>query len=128
MVPAWVRLLFALTGVYDFGIGLAFLTFGPRLFAAAGVTPPNHWGYVEFGALMLMTFGAVFFAVAARPAANRNLIPFGILFKLSYVGVVAYHWIAGDVPDLFKPFAVVDGAMVLLFVAAYVVLGRPRPA
>lgn len=120
----WIPWLFWLTGTYDFSIGLAFLALGPRLFFAAGVTPPNHWGYVEFGALMLMTFGAMFFAIAVRPVANRNLIPFGVMFKLSYVAVVVFHWATGDVPDLFKPFAVVDAGMLVLFLHAYVALRR----
>ena len=66
-------------------------------------------------------------AVAASPVANRNLIPFGMLLKLSYVGIVAYYWMATDLPFLFKPFAVVDALMFVLFVVAYRELARERP-
>ena len=59
-----IRLLFAVAGVYDFFIGLAFLLFGPRLFDSAGVPQPNHWAYIQFGALLLVVFGLMFFAVA----------------------------------------------------------------
>ena len=123
----YIRLLFAIVGVYDFVIGLAFLGFGPALFEATGVPAPNHWGYIQFASLMLVTFGAMFFAVAASPVANRNLIPFGMLLKLSYVGIVAYYWMATDLPFLFKPFAVVDALMFVLFVVAYRELARERP-
>ena len=123
----YIRVLFAVAGLYDFVIGLAFLRFGPALFEATGVPAPNHWGYIQFASLMLVTFGAMFFAVAASPVANRNLIPFGMLLKLSYTGLVAYYWVATDLPFLFKPFAVVDALMFVLFVVAYRELARERP-
>ncbi len=119
-----IRMLFAITGVYDLGIGVAFLFFGPQLFDFAGVPPPNHWGYIQFGCLMLGVFGLMFFAVAYDPVANRNLIPYGMLLKLSYTGLVAYYWATTDCPWLFKPFAIVDALMFVLFVVAY----RKRPA
>src|SRR5436190_1091802 len=99
--------------------GQTFLFFGPRLFDSAGVPQPNHWAYIQFGALILVVFGLMFFAVARDPVSNRNLIPFGMLLKLSYTGLVAYYWITTDCPLLFKPFAVIDGAMLVLFLLAY---------
>ncbi len=56
-----LRLLFVVAGLYDFVIGAAFLVAGPQLFERAGVTPPNHWGYVQFAALLLIVFGMMFF-------------------------------------------------------------------
>jgi len=126
MSPLWIRVLFGIAGAYDFLLGLAFLGYGPSLFEAAGVPPPNHWGYLQFASLLLMTFGVMFFAVAASPKANRNLIPYGILLKLSYTAVVAYHWAVSDVPLLFKPFAIIDAVMLVLFAVAYGELGRQR--
>jgi len=124
MTPGAVRILFALAGFYDFGIGLAFLLYGPQLFEQAGVPQPNHWGYIQFGSLLLVIFGLMFFAVAAAPFANRNLIPYGMLLKVAYTGLVVYYWVTTDCPLLFKPFAVVDGVMFVLFAVAYVSLGR----
>jgi len=124
MTLSTIRLLFAVAGLYDFLIGLAFLLAGPQLFEAAGVPPPNHWGYAQFGSLMLIIFGMMFFAIAYDPVANRNLMPYGMLLKLSYICLVAYYWVAGDCPMLFKPFAVIDAAMLLLFLPAY----AKRPA
>ena len=50
-----------------------------------------------------------------------------MLLKLSYTGLVAYYWVATDLPFLFKPFAVVDALMFVLFVVAYRELARERP-
>lgn len=119
-----IRLLFVVAGLYDFLIGLTFLGFGPQLFTAAGVPHPNHWGFTQFGALLLMVFGAMFFTIAYNPVANRNLIPFGMLLKVSYTGLVAWYWLTTDCPLLFKPFAVIDAVMFVLFYLAY----RARPA
>jgi hypothetical protein len=119
MSPTVVRPLFVVAGLYDLVIGLTFLFFGPRLFETTGVPQPNHWAYIQFGSLLLMIFGAMFFAVAYDPAANRNLIPFGMLLKLSYTGLVAYYWATTDCPTLFKPFAVIDAVMLVLFYLAY---------
>jgi hypothetical protein len=124
MKPTWVRWLFAVSGAYDFVIGVAFLVAGPAIFDAGGVPHPNHWAYIQFAALLLVVFGLMFFAVAADPAANRNLIPFGILLKASYVGVCGYYWATTGVPTLFQPFAVIDAVMLVLFAAAYQKMGR----
>ncbi|MBI3410046.1 MAG: hypothetical protein HY040_17025 [Planctomycetes bacterium] len=114
-----VRWIFLVAALYDFLIGLAFLLFGPQLFETAGVPQPNHWAYIQFGALLLIVFGIMFFAVAFDPVANRNLMPFGLLLKLAYTGLVAYYWATTDCPLLFKPFAIIDAAMFVLFLLAY---------
>jgi hypothetical protein len=119
MTLSTVRLLFAIAGLYDFIIGILFLFFGPQLFETAGVPQPNHWGYIQFGSLLLVTFGIMFFAVAYDPVANRNLIPYGMLLKLSYTGLVTYYWVTTDCPLLFKPFAFIDAVMFVLFLVAY---------
>lgn len=121
-----VRLLFALAGLYDFGIGLIFLFYGPQLFDATRVPPPNHWGYIQFGSLMLMIFGLMFFAIARDPIGNRRLMLYGMLLKLSYSGLVAYYWFTTDCPLLFKPFAVIDLVMFILFLIAYMKRLAPR--
>ena len=114
-----VRLLFAIVGAYDVVIGLAFLFFGAALFTWADVPHPNHWGYIQFGALLLLIFGAMFFAVARDPVGNRNLIPYGIALKVCYAGIVGYYWLTTGCPTLFKPFAVIDAVTVALFWTAY---------
>lgn len=133
MTATWIRLLFAFAGLYDAVIGLGFLLLGPQLAYTVGVTPPYHWGFVQFPALLLVIFGAMFFTVAAAPAANRNLIPFGMALKASYTALVAYYWAFTDLPFILKPFAVIDAVMLVLFALAYRELGgrsapAPRPS
>jgi hypothetical protein len=119
MTLPMIRLVFVVAGAYDLLIGLTFLFFGPQLFDASGVPHPNHWGYIQFGSLLLVIFGIMFFAVAFDPLANRNLIPYGILLKLSYSGLVAYYAATSGCPMLFKPFAIIDAVMLVFFVLAY---------
>ncbi len=127
MTRGTIRALFAVAGVYDGGLGLAFLFAGRALFEAFGVTPPNHPGYVQFPAALLVVFALMFFAVAADPVRNRNLVPWGILLKASYCGVVGYHWLAGGIPGMWKPFWFADLAFLLLFAWAWSAL-RAEPA
>src|SRR5262249_37958312 len=118
------RLLFAIAAAYDGIIGIAFLCTGPKIFDDAGVPQPNHWGYIYFASALLITFGIMFMAIAAAPLRNCNMIPFGALLKVCYVAVVGYYWLTTDVPMLFKPFAVVDAVMLVLFLWAYGTIRR----
>jgi hypothetical protein len=126
--PRWIPLLFAVAALYDGVLGLAFLFAPGWPFATFGVTPPNHMGYVQFPAALLLIFGLMFLAIARDPLANRNLIPYGILLKLAYSGVVLAYWLGRGIPGMWKPFAVVDLAMAALFLWAWSVLRRPRTA
>jgi len=114
-IPSSIRLLYAIAALYDGVLGLAFLAAGPAIFAAAGITPPNHWGYVHFAAGLLAIFGLMFLMIALRPWENRNLIVYGILLKVCYVGTVAWHWAHGGIPDMWKYFAAADTVFAVLF-------------
>lgn len=122
----WISLLFAAAAIYDGVLGLAFIVFPAALYQRFGVTPPNHWGYVEFAAALLIVFALMFANIARRPAANRNLIPYGILLKVAYCAVVFRYWLTVEIPDMWKPWAVADVVFALLFLWAYTALGRPR--
>ncbi len=111
--------LFYAAAVYDAVLGLAFLFAAPAVFEWWGVTPPNHFGYVQFPAALLIVFALMFLAIAKRPAANRRLIPYGMLLKVSYCGVVFYHWISSGIPGMWKPFAIIDLVFLILFAWAY---------
>ncbi|HEX6030322.1 MAG TPA: hypothetical protein VFY90_02750, partial [Tepidiformaceae bacterium] len=87
-----IQWLFIVSAIFDGVLGLAFLFAGSRIFDWFDVTAPNHWGYVQFGAAILVVFAIMFAQIARDPAANRAFIPYAVLFKLSYAGVVAYHW------------------------------------
>jgi len=120
-----VSLLFVVAALYDGLLGLLFLFAGASAFQWFGVTPPNHWGYLQFPAALLIVFAIMFAMVAKNPVANRNLIPYGMLLKVSYCGVVFFHWFTAGIPDMWKPFAFGDFAFLVLFVWAYQSLKKP---
>lgn len=119
MPLAMQKLLFLVAGLYDLLIGLVFLFFGAALLDWAGIPQPNHMGYLQFAALQLLIFGAMFLAVSRDPVGNRNLIPYGMLLKVCYVGLTSFYWVQGECPRLFQPFAVIDAVMLVLFWLAY---------
>jgi hypothetical protein len=122
-----IRGLFYLAALYDGVLGLAFLFSADGLYTRFRVTPANHPGYVQFPALLLVVFALMFLAVARNPARNRNLIPYGMLLKVAYCGVVGFYWFGAGIPDMWKPFAVIDAVFLALFIWAYrVLMGKPR--
>jgi len=74
-----------------------------------------------------MVFAAMFVAVAAHPVRNRNLIPYGMLLKVSYCGVVMFHWLTAGLPDIWKPFCIVDFIFLILFAWAWTTIRRNAP-
>lgn len=119
-----IRVLFAVAALYDGLLGIAFLAAAPALFAWFGVTPPNHFGYVHFPAALLIVFALMFWTISVDPAANRDLIRYGVLLKVSYCSVVFYHWFTGGIPFIWKPFAIADLGFLVLFLWALTWLKR----
>jgi hypothetical protein len=89
------------------------------MFEYYATIPPNHFGYVQFPALILIIFGIMFFAIAKNPLKNRNLIPFGMLLKISYCSIVLYYWALGSVANMFLPFAIFDFIFLVIFLIIY---------
>lgn len=118
MHPSWIRPLFIVAGLYDTLLALVFLFFAGSVFQAFGVTPPNHLGYVQFPALLLLIFGAMFFRIARDPVANRDLIWYGVALKVAYSGTVFFHQVTAGVPSMWIPWAWADLAFLVLFVVA----------
>jgi len=114
-----VRVLFAIGAVYDGVLGLVFLVAPAAMFRWFVVTPPNHYGYVQFPALLLIVFALMFAAIARNPARNRNLIPYGAMLKIAYCGTVFAYWVGRGIPGMWKPFAFADLAFLILFLWAY---------
>lgn len=121
----WVRVVFALGALYDGLLGLAFLLFHGPLFDAFGVTPPNHAGYVQFPALLLIIFAIMFARIAMDPGGRRELMIYGVLLKLSYAGVVAGYWLTSGVPDMWLPMAGLDVVWGVMFGVAYMKTAGP---
>ena len=68
--------IFYLAAGYDGLLGLIFVLAPYRLFSGAGIEPPNHIGYVQFPALLLLVFAWMFWQIGQRPLQNRNLSTF----------------------------------------------------
>ncbi len=123
-----VRLLLTVAGFYDGILGAIFLVAAPRAFSLAGIPVPSQWGYVHFGAALLLIFALMFFAAALQPHGNRNLIAFGMLLKIAYVAVVGNEWMHGGVPLVFIAFGVCDLVWLFGLGWAFYVIGRPVAA
>ena len=121
-----ISALYIVAGLYYGILGAAFLIAWGPLFRHFEVTPPNHPGYVQFPALLLIIFALMFFAVAVDPIRNRNLIPYGVLLKAAYCGTVFWYWFTQGIPDMWKPFAWIDLAFAVLFVWSWLQLRRQR--
>ena len=121
-----VRVLFLVAAAYDGLLGLLFLFAAGQAFQWAQAAPPNHLGYVQFPAPLLLVFAIMFLAVAWKPQQNRGLILYGILLKVSYCGVAIYHWSAAGIPGMWKPFVVFDFIFIPLFAVAYLAAGKQQ--
>jgi hypothetical protein len=115
----WRKGLFYISALYDGLLGLAFLCCWSRLFEHFHVTPPNHPGYVQFPALLLIIFGLLFLKIARDPEANRDLIVFGILLKIAYAGLVFWYHFKTGIPQMWMWCAYIDTAFLILFILAW---------
>jgi hypothetical protein len=125
----WIRPLFWLAAAYDGILGAIFLASPSWVFTQFNVAPPNHFGYVQFPAALLVIFGMIFVAIARDPVANRSQILYGILLKVAYCSIAGYYWVTADIPVIWKPFVWADFIMGLLFIVAYASIeAGPRSA
>jgi hypothetical protein len=120
--------MFAIAALYDGALGAAFLLAPSQIYRMAEVTPPNHWAYVQFPAALLLIFAWMFVAIARNPVRNKGLIVYGILLKVAYCGIAFWYWFAEGIPALWKPFAVIDLAMAVLFLWSHRTLSAFRDA
>jgi hypothetical protein len=125
MKTEWIRPLFVVAGLYDALLGLAFMAAWPSIYQRFGVAPPNHPGYILFGAATIAIFGVGFLFVAAAPERNRDIIKLGMLLKLAYAGTVLFYRSRGEMPAMWVPFAWIDLVFFVTFVMAHGAL-RPR--
>ncbi|MGI9456021.1 MAG: hypothetical protein ACR2NU_05630 [Aeoliella sp.] len=124
-VAKWIIALFVVAALYDGILGLTFLFAPTAPFDWFEVSPPNHVGYVQFPAGLLIIFALMFASIARDPIANRGLIPYGILLKVTFCGVSIGHWLLDGIPTMWKPFAIADLVFLVLFVVAWKVLTQP---
>jgi hypothetical protein len=118
MRTEWQQWLFRVAAAYDGILGITFLLFWRRFYELFGVTPPNHPGYVQFPALLLVLFGVMFLRISQNPTARRELIAYGIGLKTSYCGLVFWYQLTTGLPSMWIPWAWIDVVFLALFVMA----------
>jgi hypothetical protein len=121
-----IRGLFTIAALYDGLLGGLFLVAPKWVFTHFEMTPPNHFGYVQFSAALLLIFALMFLQIARDPHKNAPLILYGILLKVSYCGVAFAYWLSEGIPWIWKPFAICDLVMLVLFVWAWKSIGSTR--
>lgn len=114
-----IRTLFGVAAAYDGVLGLLFLIAPTFPFDLYEITPPNHLGYIRFPAALLLIFGLMLLQIARNPARYRELIIYGILLKVAYCSLTFGYWFTEGIPVIWKPFAVTDLIMGVLFIWAY---------
>jgi hypothetical protein len=119
-----IQVLFAAMAIWDAGMGLVALFAPVWMFRSLQIPSPEDWGYVRFPGALLVIFAAMFASIACKPVARRGLMLYGVALKWAYAGVVVSSWVTTGVSDAWKPFAVFDGVVGLLFLWAYLSLGK----
>ena len=118
MTIAWRKWLFVVAALYDGILGLTFFLFWSWPYRLFEVTPPNHPGYVQFPALLLVVFAAMFYRISRDPVAHRDLIAYGIGLKVAYISLVFGYQLTTGVPAMWIPWAWIDLVFLVLFAAA----------
>lgn len=119
----WIRVLFSVAAIYDGILGVAFLAAPTWVFSLQGVEPPNHPAYVQFPALLLLVFAAMFLRIAADPVNRRELILYGCGLKVSYCATAFFYQLTSGIPFMWVPWAWADLAFLMLFILALRRLG-----
>jgi hypothetical protein len=101
---------FRIMGVYDIILGSGFALFFRDIFAALGITLPNHPGYIIVPALFLVCGGVGEFLIARNPLKNTDLVIMRLLMKLSFAGAVFYCRLKYGVPTV---FVIISGLSIL---------------
>ncbi len=119
-----VKGLFVIAAIYDGVLGLLFLFFPGLAFEMFEVTAPNHFGYVQFPAILLLIFAAMFWRVAQDPIPNRFIMLYGVALKTGYSGLVFYYMLTTGVPQMWVPWAWADLVFLALFLISWNYTGK----
>lgn len=123
------KLLFIIAGLYDGILGAAFILFADEIFVFHAVEAPNHMAYVQFPALLLLVFAAMFFRISTDPVKYRELILYGCGLKISYCVLAFGYQITTEIPFMWIPWAWIDIVFLILFLLTWKSLGeRARAA
>ncbi|MFP6884207.1 MAG: hypothetical protein VCA40_07220 [Roseibacillus sp.] len=120
-----IKPLYVVAAIYDAVLGIAFLFAGNSVFEQfmPEIEKPNHPGYIQFPAALLIVFALMYAAIARNPVRNRNLIPYGILLKVSYCSIILCHWTTLTA-STWKLFCIFDIIFLVLFVYTWRATGK----
>jgi len=124
MNDKWIKVVFIAAGLYDGVLAFAFLVIPEAIYNYYQVEPPNHLGYVEFPAMLLLIFAVMFFRIALNPVKCRELMLYGAALKFCYAFLVFRYAITIGVPFMWIPWAWVDSVFLVLFLLAWFQIGR----
>lgn len=119
-----VKATFLIAALYDGILGLLGILFPMLAFEVFEVTPPNHIGYIQFPAILLMIFAAMFFRVSRDPVGNRFLMLCGVALKAGYSGLIFAYMLTTGIPFMWVPWAWVDLVFLVLFLISWNYTGR----
>lgn len=122
----WMKWLFLVACLYDGVLGIAFFLAPEAIFRFHEVEPPNHFAYVQFPALLLLIFAAMFFRIAYDPVKHRELVLYGIGLKLAYAGLAFWYDLTAGIAFMWMPWAWLDLGFLILFTMAWWRLGHSR--
>jgi len=106
-----ISLLFFLAGLYNFGIAAFFFMSHPL---------GEAFSLVHFAVALLFVFGVMFCNIAVNPARYKRLVPYAILQNFAYCGLAGWFLSKGQLPlDWLVP-GIVDGVLLVLFIAVWV--------
>lgn len=114
-----VKIIFFFAALYDGFIGAMGVLFPNLAFRIFEVVPPNHAGYVQFPAILLLIFGAMFYQVARNPISNRALMLYGAALKIGYSGLIFSYLLTTGIPGMWVPWAWIDLAFFVLFLLSW---------
>jgi hypothetical protein len=120
----YYRSLFAVAGVYDVLLGLAFTFFPGPAFGALGIREklPAFGGYLTLLGAFVLVIGLAYFLIARGDLQkNSDLILVGALYKLGYAATAFFYWSAGTLPHVAfgALFGVADALFFVLMAECY---------
>jgi hypothetical protein len=120
----YYRFLFSISAIYDFLLGVTFMFFAERAFAALGISDklPAIRGYLTLLGAFVLVIGIGYFLIARGDLRqNADLILVGTLYKLAYSATAFYYWAQGSLPHVAfgAVFGVADAVFFILMAECY---------
>jgi uncharacterized membrane protein HdeD (DUF308 family) len=125
----YYRGLFIISGIYDLLLGITFMFFAERAFAALGISDklPAIRGYLTLLGAFVLVIGIAYVLIARGDLRrNADLILVGTLYKLAYAGTAIYYWTQGSLPHVAfgALFGIADAVFFVLMAECYWSLGK----